>query len=237
MGEPRSHTVVRKPLTQARELVEGLPERLRELHLVEEEQRVVGQETCMHRLHALAHAIALHEHARSDLIHGRGDDERLVGSACPTVILGHPAAQRENAEWLFARPGQRAQSIGDLNDGGVGARHQRAQKRSPALGDLIDDDAPVHDHRDATRAPAILGFVVCVERQREEGDVDARGLAGAGREVEHPRPALVSDDLLEQALLPRKGLLATVNGGVEGAEVGGRERHRSPTGRQSPRPK
>lgn len=237
MGKPRLQTARNEPLTQLRELFEGSPERLREVHLVEQEQGVIGQQSRMHRLHALAHPVTLNEHARSDLIDGRGNDERLIGRARPTVVLGHSTAQREHTERLVARPRQRAQALGDLDHDDIGARHQRATKCSAALGDLIDDDAPVHHHRNATRAPAILGFVLYVKRQREEGDVDAGGLADAGRQVEHTRPAPLLDDLLKQALLPRKGLPAAVNGSVEGAEVGKGKRHRSPTGRHSPSPK
>ena len=112
----------------------------------------------------------------------------------------------------------------------------RKYKRMP-LGDLIDHDAAIHDHRDAPWAPSLLVFVRRVERESEQRDVYARRLARAGRKIEHARPCLVGNDLLEQALLPREGLLAAVDSGVERAELRARERHRSSTGRHSPKPK
>ena len=51
MGKPSLHTVFGESRTEIRKLVEGLPEWLREVNFVEQEQRIVRQEASMHRLH------------------------------------------------------------------------------------------------------------------------------------------------------------------------------------------
>ena len=235
--EARFHAVAREARPQARKLIERLSERLGEMHFVEEEQGVVGQEARMHRLHALAHAVALYEHTRSDLIDGGRDYKRLIGRASPAVILRHTAAKREHTEGGFAGAGQRAQPSSDLGHDSTCICRQRAQELATALGNLVDDDTAIYDHRDATWAPSLCFLVRRVESECEESNVDACRFPCAGRQVEHTRPCLVSNDLLKQALLPHEGPFAAVHSGVKGAKVRGGGRHCSETGRQSPRPK
>src|SRR5262249_33427546 len=124
-----------------------------------------------------------------------------------------------------------------VNDHRVSARHQGTKKSAAALRDLIDDNATVHDHGDPTRAPALVVLRFGVEREREEGDIDAGRLPSPSRKVQHAWPTLLVHDQREQALLPHKWLLTPMAGGMECAEIRCVEVHRSSTGRQSPSPK
>ena len=75
-------------------------ERPRQMNLIEQQQQIVAEQACMDGFHATADPVSLHQHAGADLIHGRRENERLVGRARPAVVLGHAPAQRKDSDGL-----------------------------------------------------------------------------------------------------------------------------------------
>jgi len=106
---------------------------------------------------------------------------------------------------------------------------------SAAIG-VVDHQAPVHHQDDPQRRATHLA--VRLQRQVEHRHIQRRRLAGAGRQVQHVRPAVLARELLDEPLLPRKWGIA-VNGTKEGRKVGRGQRHHPavpPSRRQSPSP-
>jgi hypothetical protein len=73
--------------------VQRLPERLRQVSLVEQDQAVGADEAGMDGFHRVADAIAAEQQARSDLVHGRAKDRRLRRRARPVALPWDAAAQ------------------------------------------------------------------------------------------------------------------------------------------------
>jgi hypothetical protein len=189
------------------------------MHLVEQNEHVIGCKSRVDWPHLWSDTIALDEEPRPDLVYRRSYHQRLIRGPRPTVILGYASSQREHAEWLGVRTSKRHKRISYLGDGQIGGSRQRSKKLAPAFRCLIDDHPPIHDHCDPAGAPAVSRGSSSIKRQRKQCDVYASRLAGPSRQIENPRPSLLRNHLSQEPALPVKRGAPSVDRLMEGVEV------------------
>jgi hypothetical protein len=75
-----------------------------------------------------------------------------------------------------------------------------------SLGCGINDDPTVDNKEDAQRRPP-LGAAVRLAREMEDGDINRRSLARAGRQIEEGRPSTRLNHMPGKTCLPREWIL------------------------------
>ena len=163
--------------------VQRLSEGLGQMRLVEQYQAVVPQEPGVHRLHAVRNAVAAKQQPRTNLVHGRTEDDRLSRRPRPVMLQWHPSTETLRHEWRLIVAGQVLQSGGRLRQRPPSpARRlqptgQADTSRDPPLG--TTRSVRQHDRREAASPePAgrtVRGTTYSVRRRhRPDGSMHIR---------------------------------------------------------------
>ena len=198
---------------------ESLPEGLREVRLVEEEQRVGAEQSCVHREHSVRDSVAAKEDPRPRLVDRGAEDRRLGGGGRPVGLKGRASAEPRRGEGWGVRScaGAKALRHGAEHGVGVGSSFERERDPLRVREGVVHDKPAIDDERGAKRCAGVEGEV-------EDGRVEGCGLARARRDVEDVGPALPAGEPLDERRLPRERLVA-VDGAEERTEVPGFEGH------------
>ena len=198
-------------------MCQRLGKRNAQVHLVQDHEAVVACKAGMNRSHAPRRPVAAKEQARTELIHGRHYDPRLVWTVGPLVLYWDATPQRGHSQRLSIA--QRPQTIFDpLQDPGLAAFDLAPYLLCPLV-DLIHYNAPINHKHNPPRKDLRLGG------HGKYSNVKHGGLTGTCRQVNYPRPRLLDKYLPCQALLPGKRIMA-MNVPEECCKVTGRQCHR-----------
>ena len=215
---------------------EGVGEGGGELHLVQQNERVVPEEARMHGSHARGHAVSPEQQAGSHLVHSGERNDRAVRPLGPLLVTGHPAAEHRNLEGRLLRPTSEtgAQASSDRARRAFGRPLQSCLYLAGMLRPLIHHDAPIYDEDDPP------GKVVWAMGQGEERHIDSGGLPHTRGEIQEIGPATLPQNLLRKPSLPweRRALMDVleVRGEVDLIHVHDPTSPLPSTGRNRPKP-
>src|SRR5690606_22518765 len=171
-AKPTGNTALSFSTSKPFELIEHIGKRLREMHFVQEKQRITAEEAGMNGAHAVAHAIATEKEARPHLIDRARADDGHLRPLCPSVVTDGGATKHRRLKEGCSRPNDFTKALRHLLRSVGSWRFERLPNLQRALTYLIDDHAPVHNEHDAPRdTPASIAHEL-VER-----DVDQTRLA------------------------------------------------------------
>ena len=201
-----------------------LPKRLREMRLVQQDQRPFAEQSRVDRLHPVGHPVAPEQQPGPHLVHGRTEDGGLAGSAGPNGFQRRPATKAGGHERRLPVTREILESVTDRLQDGMGPPSGRVQGPFDPDGAVIrgiDYQTAIHDQGDPDRS---AGRIVGSQRQMEHCDVERSRLPATRGEVEDIGPLVGFAEIGEQLLLPRKRPM-TVDRLKERSEVMGTEFH------------
>ena len=146
------------------------------MRLVEQYQAVVPQKPGVHRLHAVRNAVAAKQQPRTNLVHGRTENDRLSRRPRPVMLQRHPSTETLRHERRFIVAGQALQSGGNFSNDHPAplGNCKRPGKRTPLAIRLLARLAAFVSTTDARRrvrsppgagsAARLTAFVGCTDR-------------------------------------------------------------------------